>query len=146
MDDQLLLFLVIFPLVSAGGIALICIGLSGMRKVRRMAERERSRASGTVVDIAKHTSLGRGKPLISSYPVVEFSAGGRNFRLESRAGYWADQFAVGDRVDILYDAEDPRCFHLEKLLQQQIILDKIIVAFGILWIIVAGVVSLVVCR
>ena len=40
MDDHLLFFLVLFPLLTVGGVALIWIGLSGTRKRRRRAERE----------------------------------------------------------------------------------------------------------
>ena len=74
MDDHLLFFLVLFPLLAVGGVALIWIGLSGTRKRHRRAERERVRASGTVVDMVKHLSLVRGRPLTVWHPVVEFPA------------------------------------------------------------------------
>ena len=124
MDDHLLFFLVLFPLLAGGGIALIWIGLSGTRKARRRAERERARASGTVVDMVKHLSLGRGKPHTVWHPVVEFRAEGQTLRYESHDGYLPDQIKVGERVDLLYDADEPSCYHLEKLAEWEATGDK----------------------
>lgn len=146
MDDHLLFFLVLFLLLSAGGVALLWIGLSGIRKARGQAERERARVSGTVVDLAKHWSLGRGKPLTACYPVVEFRVDGKTHRHESRAGYWPDQLKIGERVDILYDADDPGHFHLEKPFERQVTVDKVTAIFGVLWLIVAGIVAYLVSR
>ena len=101
MDDHLLFFLVLFPLLAVGGVALIWIGLSGTRKRRRRAERECSRTIGTLVDMVKHLSLGRGRPLTVWHPVVEFPVEGQTLRYESRDGYLSDQFKVGERVDLL---------------------------------------------
>ena len=146
MDDHLLLFLVLFPLLSVGGIALIVIGLSGIRKARRQEERERSRASGTVVDIVKHLSLGRGKPLIAWYPVVEFRAEGQLLRHESREGYWPAQIRVGEHVEILYDADDPSHYHMEEGPEKQAAGCRVTVLVGMLWIAVASIVALFVSR
>ena len=146
MDEQLLLFLVLFLLLSVGGDALLWIGLSGIHKAHEQEERERTRATGIVVDIVKHISLGRGKPLMASHPVVEFQADGETLRHESRAGYWLDQFRIGERVDILYDADDPSHYHLEKLFEKQISGERVTVMVGILWLVVAGVVAFFVSR
>lgn len=146
MDDHLLLFLVLFPLLSVVGIALIWIGLSGIRKARVRAERERTRASGTVVDMVRHLSLGRGKPCIAWHPVVEFRADGQTVRHESRTGYQAGQRRLGERVDILYDADDPSHFHLEKLSEWEAAGDRVTVIVGILWIVVASIVAFAVSR
>ena len=146
MDDHLLLFLVLFPLLSVGGVALIWIGLSSIHKARVREERERTRASGTVVDIVKHWSLGRGKPLITWHPVVEFRVDGKNLRYESSTGYRSEQLQVGKHIDILYDAEDPSHYHLEKLSEWEVTGDKVTVIFGILWIVIAGIVAVVVSR
>ena len=146
MDDHLLFFLVLFPLLAVGGVALIWIGLSGTRKARRRAERERARASGTVVDMVKHLSLGRGKPLIAWHPVVEFRVEGQTLRYESREGYLTGQFKVGECVDILYDADDPSRYHLEKLVEWEAKGDKITIVVGILWVVVAGIIALLMSR
>ena len=140
MDDRLLFFLVLFPLLSVSGIALVWIGLRGVRKARRQEEQERARASGTVVEMVKHFSLRRGKPS-SWHPVVEFTVDGQTLRYESPDGYWLDQFKVGECVDVLYDADDPSRFHLEKLFERQIASDKVTIALGMLWIVAAGFVS-----
>ncbi len=141
MDDHLLFFLVLFPLLAVGGVALIWIGLSGTRKRRRRAERECSRTIGTVVDMVKHLSLGRGRPLTVWHPVVEFPAEGQTLRYESRDGYLSDQFKVGERVDLLYDADDPACYHLEKLAEWEATGNKITVMVGILWIVISGIIA-----
>ena len=146
MDERLLLFLVLFLLLSVGGVALLWIGLSGIRKAHEQAERERSRASGIVVDMVKHRSLGRGKPLTAWHPVVEFRADGETLRQESRTGYWLDQFKIGERVDILYDADAPSHYHLEKLFERHVSGNKVTAIAGILWIIVAGIVAFIVSR
>ena len=39
MSDRLLLFLVLFPLLSVSGVALVWIGLSGLREARGQEER-----------------------------------------------------------------------------------------------------------
>ena len=146
MDDHLLFFLVLFPLLSVGGFALVGIGLSGFRKAGEQAERERVRASGTVVDMVKHLSLGRGKPLTAWHPVVEFQAEGQILRYESRDGYMSGQFKVGERVDLLYDADDPSRYHLEKMAEWEAAGDKITIMVGILWVVVAGVIAFLVSR
>ena len=146
MDDQLLLFLVLFPLLSAGGIALLWIGLSGARKANEQAERERTRAAGVVVDRVRHFSLGRGKPLMGWHPVVEFRVDGKTRRHESCAGYWSDQFSIGESVEILYDADDPSHFHLEEQFERQASADRVTVIVGVLWIVVAGIVAYFVSR
>jgi hypothetical protein len=146
MDDHFLLFLVLFPLISVGGIALLWIGLSSIRKTRLRAEQERAMASGTVVDVVKHLSLGRGKPLIFWHPVVEFMVEGRTQRHESRIGYRSEQLTVGERVDILYDADDPSHYHLEKLSEWEATGDRVTVVVGIIWIVVAGVIAFIVSQ
>ena len=146
MDDHLLFFLALFPLLAVGGVALIWIGMSGTRKARRRAERERVRASGTVVDIVKHLSLGRGKPLIAWHPVVEFRAEGQLLRHESREGYWPAQIRVGDHVEIRYDADDPSRYHLEKLAEWEATGDRITIVVGIFWVVIAGIIAWLVSR
>ena len=146
MSDRLLLFLVLFPLLSVSGVALVWIGLSGLREARGQEERERTRTTGTVVEIKRRTSLGRGKPLFRHYPVVEFTADGRTQRHESRADCWPGRLEVGERVDLLYNADDPGAFHLDKLLEKQIAGDRATVLAGILWIAAAGVVAMIVSR
>ncbi|MBR2571926.1 MAG: DUF3592 domain-containing protein [Clostridia bacterium] len=145
MNDHLLLFLVLFPLLSVGGIALIWIGTSGIRKAREQEERERVRAFGTVIDLVRHVSLRRGKPPVC-HPVVEFDANRKTHRYESRTGYWLDRVRVGERVEILYDADDPSRFHLEELFSRQIAGEKVTVLAGILWIIAAGIAAFVLSR
>ena len=146
MDDHLLFFIVLFPLLAVGGVALIWIGLSGTRRARRRAERERARASGTVVDMVKHLSLGRGKPLIAWHPVVEFRVDGQIRRYESRDRYMSGQFTVGERVELLYDADDPSCYHLEKLTEWEATGDRITIVVGILWVVIAGIIAWLVSR
>ena len=145
MDERLLSFLVFFPLLSVCGIALVGIGLSGIRRARRQQEQERARTTGIVVDFVVHRSLRRGKPP-SWHPVVEFEADGRLIRQECRDGYWLDQFRVGEQVDLLYDADDPGRYHLEKLFDANVTGDRVTVAVGILWIAIAGVVAWLISR
>ncbi|MBQ6374257.1 MAG: DUF3592 domain-containing protein [Clostridia bacterium] len=145
MNDRLLFFLVLFPLISVGGIALIWIGQSGLRKAREQEASERTRASGTVVDLVRHFSLRRGSTA-SWHPVVAFRVDGQMVRHESCTGYWLDRLEVGEQVDILYDTDDPGRFHLEKLFDRQIAADRLTVKIGILWIAVAGVIAGIVSR
>ena len=146
MDEHLLFFLVLFPLTAVGGVALIWIGLSQIRKARRRAEQERARASGTVVDMVKHLSLRRGKPIAVWHPVVEFRAEGQTFRNECRDGYLQGQIKVGEDVDLLYDADDPGCYHLEKLTEWEAAGDRITIVVGILWVVIAGIIAMLVSR
>lgn len=146
MDDHLLFFLVLFPLLSVGGFALVGIGLSGFRKASKQAERERVRASGTVVDMVKHLSLGRGKPLTAWHPVVEFRVEGQTLRHESRDGYLSGQFTIGERVELLFDADDPSRYHLEKLAEWEATGDRITIVVGILWVVIAGIIAWLVSR
>ncbi len=146
MDDHLLLFLVLFPLLSVVGIALIVIGLSSIRKARAREERERTRASGTVVDMIKHLSLGRGKPLVAWHPVVEFRVNGQTVRHECHTGCWSEQLQPGEQIDILYDADDPSHYHVEKLTGWEATGDKVTVVVGILWVVVASLIAFIVSR
>ena len=145
MDDRLLLFLVLFPLLAVSGVALVHIGLSGLRAARLQEETERARAFGTVVDIVRHPPRGRGKPP-SFHPVVEFEAEGRRMRLECPAGYWTGQFSVGEKVDLCYNADDPACFHLDKLFDKNMTGDRVTIAVGLAWIAASAVVAFFVSR
>ena len=146
MDDHLLFFLVLFPLLAVGGIALISIGLSGIRKARKRAERECARASGIVVDVVKRLSLGRGKPLIACHPVVEYRVEGKTLRYESRDGYFPGQFEVGERVDLLYDIDVPNCYHIEKYTEWEATSNKITIMVGILWVVIGCIIALLMSK
>ena len=145
MNDQIMLFLVLFALSGIGGWVIIRIGLSDVRNARKLEEQERARTYGTVVDIVKYTPLGRGK-IPYWRPVVEYTVDGKILKQESRLKYWMDDFKVGEKVDILYDADDPGCFHLEKWLDRQIRHGRIIMIIGAIWLVGSAVVAFIYSR
>ena len=93
--------------------------------------------------MVKRLSLGRGKPLSAWHPVVEFRADGKTLRYEGSTVCRSEQVQVGERVDILYDAEDPSHYHLEGLSEWEATGDRVTVGFGILWIVIAGVIAVI---
>ena len=114
MDETILALLAMLGIFALAGVGVLRIGLRGRREWRRREERERARASGTVVEFRKERRhVRRGHSYTGCTPVVEFRAEGRDFRLDAAASTQADEFAVGDPVEVLYDPDDPTRFHIE---------------------------------
>lgn len=102
--DGMLLIAAAFAFALTG-LGLLCSGLRARRRWWTRMERERARATGTVVDFAP----GKGGGVV---PVVRFVAEGQEYRLAAPGGASAG-YEAGQSVDVLYDADDPTRFHLE---------------------------------
>ena len=113
MDMRLLTGLVIFAVVSAGGWAILWMGIRGAFATRTRYERERSRAAGHVDKVtARVQRYGRNNRRTVYYAEVSFRAEGRAYRLECPDGLWEGAATEGDEVDVLFDPDDPARFHL----------------------------------
>ena len=104
--EFILLFTGIWCLV--GGIFL-AVGIGLRRSFDRREERLRARATGTVEEVVRRAS----RDSASFYPIVAFEYEGRTISLESDAGGGRKKYYPGQRVEVLYDPDDPTCFRLE---------------------------------
>ena len=107
-------YLLVFGCCSITGWICLGVGLHTLRYQRRKERREPAHATGRVVGAAKkvHTPY-RGRPVVYYVPVVVFTAGEREYRLENENGHREEEkVGVGRRGDVLYDPEDPSHFHL----------------------------------
>lgn len=104
--------LVFFAVCSLVGWILLFTGLGVRRDRRRREERERTRATGMIVDYERTRHVRRG---VHSYwkPVVEFMADGETIRRAYAMFGDPEKHPVGEAVEVLYDANDPERFHLE---------------------------------
>ena len=106
MNDVQLNALVWFAVFSAAGWVALVKGLRRRRALRDREERERGRATGTIVEIAQ-SKKGRAQP------VVEFTAEGAVYRQACASGNPA-ALPVGTSVEVRYDPDAPERFHLER--------------------------------
>lgn len=106
MNDIQLNALVWFAVFSAAGWVALAKGLRRRRALMDREERERGRATGTIVEIARSKG-GRARP------VVEFTAEGTVYR-RACARKSAAALPVGASVEVRYDPDDPSRFHIER--------------------------------
>jgi hypothetical protein len=89
----------LFPLISGALLLSAAIGCLSSAVRWRAAER----TEGTVVAL-------EGQPDddgVAYYPVVEYHVGGQRFRCKGSFGFDPAQFRVGERVGVLYRADQP---------------------------------------
>lgn len=106
MDSTGMKGLLFFLMTSFVGWIFLLVSIRSRREHRKRLERERTRATGSIVDYAP----GRGD---AGRPVVEFIADGRQIRLENKSAVDRARYPVGASVEVLYDPDDPSRFHLE---------------------------------
>ena len=93
------------------GACLLLFALLGWRMWSARQERERTRATGTVVDHAHTTDGSRGgRPMC--WPVICFMAEEREYRLEWKSIVAIEDWPIGKPVEVLYDPDQPEHFHL----------------------------------
>ncbi len=113
MSDTGLFILIFSGVWGLLGLVFLAVGIALRRSALRKAERRRARASGTVVELARHVSHSDGRTSVSWNPVVEFEYEGRRVTLESEDGVSRRQYYEGQSVEVLYDPDDPACFGIE---------------------------------
>ena len=107
------LFAVIFSGVwCLVGTVFLGVGIGLRRSALRREERLRARAEGTVTEVVRRVG-GSDRGSVTWYPIVDFNADGRRVSLECADGGGRKRFYEGQRVEVLYDPEDPACFRLE---------------------------------
>jgi hypothetical protein len=89
----------LFPLI--GGALLLGAALGCLYSAVRWGGAERT--EGTVVALEPRPSVDG----VAFYPVVEYHVGGQRFRCQGSFGFWPAQFRVGERVGVLYRADQP---------------------------------------
>ena len=106
--------LIVFLGCSLIGWIFVGVALHVRRYQRKKELNERSLTFGRIVDVAEKVHHGgRGGTIRSYFPVVEFEACGRVYRLENENGTRnRESIVTGRSVDILYDPADPARFHL----------------------------------
>ncbi len=94
------------------GAVFLGVGIGLRRSALRREERLRARAEGTVTEVVRRAG-GSGHDSAAWYPIVDFDADGRRVSLECADGGGRKRFYEGQRVEVLYDPDDPACFRLE---------------------------------
>jgi len=107
-----------FTLIFTGiwclvGAIFLAVGVGLRRAAQRKEDRLRARTTGTVTEVVRRYSHSDGGDTPVWYPIVEFEAEGRRISLESGDGGGRKRFYEGQRVEVLFDPDDPSCFQLE---------------------------------
>ncbi|MBQ8110947.1 MAG: DUF3592 domain-containing protein [Clostridia bacterium] len=107
----------LFTLIFTGvwclvGVVFLAVGIGLRRRFFRMEERLRARSEGTVAEVVRRVNQGARGDSVGWYPIVEFMADGHKISLESASG-GRKRFYEGQKVQVLYDPDDPTCFRLE---------------------------------
>lgn len=92
------------------GCLLVVFGLLGRRNWQAKLDRERARATGTVVGHAKKTGGSRGRPIC--HPVIRFRVDGAERESEWNTPAVAEEWPIGKEVELLYDPDHPEHIHL----------------------------------
>lgn len=108
----------IFTVVFTGvwclvGTVFLGVGIAFRRSFLRKEERLRARATGTVTEVVRREHHNTQGNSVNWYPIVEFDVDGRALSLECEDGGGRKAFYEGQRVEVLYDPDDPACFRLE---------------------------------
>ena len=108
----------VFSVVFTGvwclvGVIFLGVGIALRCSFLRKEERLRARATGTVVEVVRREHRSSDGNSVNWYPIIEFDADGRTLSLECEDGGGRKSFYEGQRVEVLYDPDDPSCFRLE---------------------------------
>ena len=131
--------LIVFALFGATGWVFIRNGIADLRGIGNRQEQERARATGVIVDLIRHEKAvrvgRRGRRhteiVVTWTPVVEFAVEGKVRRLECPDRFAGGQYAVGDALDLLYDADDPADFHFESVVLRERRFGKFSILIGV---------------
>jgi len=111
---MILKMLVFFAVASLPAWFLLSAGIGTRRDARRRADREYTRADGTIVDYVRHeVPSGRRGKNVYWKPIVEYTAEGQDYRVTYENSLVPEQFPTGTGVVVLYDVSNPSSFHLE---------------------------------
>ena len=144
MDDLLMRMLLIFVLVNLPAWIFLGIGVYSILTERRRQDREYTRATGKVTELARHeVRTGKYGTRIVIYwkPVVEFNADGTLVKHLSAIYYKEGEFEVGEVVELFYDLNDPSHFHLEKYYERETYAAKLFIKIALGWTVVAAVIA-----
>ena len=115
MDTMLVKILVCFAVFSWIGWIILFTGLSVRREKRKREMTERNYAAGVIVDhVHKESSSGGAQGAFLWYPVVEFTAFERTYRLRYDHAMSVNRQPAGSAVEVRYDGNDPTRFHLQE--------------------------------
>ncbi|MBQ3425448.1 MAG: DUF3592 domain-containing protein [Clostridia bacterium] len=143
MNERTLFILLFTGIWCLAGLVFLCVGIGFLRSARRREERQRARAEGVVIEVVRRVSHDRDGSSVSFYPIVEFEADGRRISLESESGGGRKRFYEGQKVQVLYDPDDPACFDLEGYGSRRL-LGRISLGSGLVCIAIGTIVALVI--
>lgn len=113
MSDSKLFTIIFTGVWCLVGAVFLAVGIALRRSFLRKEERLRARAEGTVTEVVRRVSHSSNGVSVSWRPIVDFDADGRRVSLESSDGGGQKAFFEGQKVEVLYDPDDPTCFRLE---------------------------------
>ncbi len=145
MSDSSLFILIFSGTWGLLGVIFLIVGFGLRRSFLRKEERLRARATGTVTEVVRRVSHSSDGTSPSWYPVVDFEADGRKISLESSDGGGRKRFYEGQRVEVLYDPDDPTCFRLEGVATANRV-GKIFLGVGLACIAIGLIAALIVSR
>ena len=107
MSDSTLFALIFSGVWGIIGIVFLGVGIALRTRATQDQERLRARAEATVVSFVDHFGTYRGHTTHGRNPVVEFDYEGRTISVECMDGLGPRSFYEGQKVEILYDPNDP---------------------------------------
>ncbi len=129
-----------FLAFSLAGWAFLAYGLISMLRYNRRQRTELEQADAVFVHyIKKAHSTGRYSWKYGYHPVLDFSAEGKQYRVQSRVYHWEQKLRPGDIVPLFYDRNNPSRFHLEEENHES---GSWMVRVGWIWIAASAVLSL----
>ena len=135
-------FLVLYLVVSSLGWIWVFMGISTLRSGKKARDKERARTTAKVLDLIperkrRRNRRGRMAEIYTVWhPVVEFTVDGWKYRLQSPADLQQSDLSVGEEADIIYDADDPNHFDLEKVLEHDVRAARIFIVVGLVWAVI----------
>ena len=130
-------FLILYLVLSSLGWLWVCMGIATLRRCQKARDQERARTTARVVGLIpeKQRIRHRHRHEIRTvwHPVVEYSVDGRKYRLQYPANLIHGDLSAGEEVEIIYDADDPNRFDLEKVLEHDIRAAGIFIVVGLVW-------------
>ena len=113
MSDAGMFFAIFCGVWFVIGVVFLAVGLGLRRSWTHREDNLRGRAEGTVLEVIRHESHTSDGTSVSWCPLVEFDFEGRRISLETKESVSRKKYYEGQRVNVLYDPDDPSAFRIE---------------------------------
>ncbi len=140
MTNEDVAFFRLFGSIFAGvGSIFVIAGIIIAVNTRSIAGKSIS-AQGTVIDLVKHTSKDSdGSSFTAYYPVIKFTANsGKPIEFEANSGSNPPTYTKGQKVEILYNPQEPESAKINTL-SDFWILPAMFIGMGSVFVLIGGI-------